>query len=72
MPQQYWDPRLRDGTDILLGVHWNSFELFEDVVMENDSQQQVDTLLDRFLRHISPSRKLKSLQLGQLKFTRAV
>lgn len=72
MPQQCWDPRLQDGTDILLDVRWNSFELFEDVVMENGSQQQVDTLLERFLRHISPSRKLKSLQLGQLKFTRAV
>lgn len=69
MPKQKWDTTLRDGTGVLLGSHWISFELFE---AESVGHEEGDELLSKFLLHISPSRKLIELQLGQLKFIRTV
>ncbi|KAF9366493.1 hypothetical protein BGX34_001931 [Mortierella sp. NVP85] len=72
MPQQRWDTTLRDGTGFLLGVQMHIFELFEDSSTDIGLMNEGDKLLRGFLRCISPSRKLKDLQLGQLRFTREV
>ncbi|KAK3816335.1 MAG: hypothetical protein J3Q66DRAFT_369903 [Benniella sp.] len=72
MPEQQWDRTLLDGTGFLLDTLWNGFELFEGVVEDLELVNEGDKLLTRFLRCVSPSRKLKDLQLGQLRFTREV
>ncbi|KAF9366489.1 hypothetical protein BGX34_001927 [Mortierella sp. NVP85] len=72
MVKQQWDPTLQDGTGFLLDAHWNSFELYEDVVEDVGLVNEGDRLLRRFFRQFSTSKKLKELQLGQLRFTRAV
>jgi hypothetical protein len=58
MPKQQWDFLQDDGTCYLLD--------FEEDSTEGDEQFR------RFFRHLSPSRKLKECQLGQLRFTREV
>ncbi|KAF9935759.1 hypothetical protein BGZ65_003069 [Modicella reniformis] len=70
MPKQTWDSSIQDGTDILLDAHWSSFELFEDVVENIGQPMEGEELIKRFLHHISPSKKLKELQLGQLVFNK--
>ncbi|KAK3816334.1 MAG: hypothetical protein J3Q66DRAFT_342243 [Benniella sp.] len=72
MPKQKWDTTLKDGTGVLLDAQMNIFELFEDSSTGIRSVNEGDKLLRRFLRYVSPSRKLKDLQLGQLRFTREV
>jgi hypothetical protein len=72
MPKQRWDTALKDGTGFLLDAQMHIFELFEDSSAGIESVNEGDKLLRRFLRCISPSRKLKDLQLGQLRFTREV
>jgi hypothetical protein len=72
MAKQQWDPALQDGTGFLLDAHWNSFELYEDIMEDVGLVNEGDRLLRRFFRQFSTSRKLKELQLGQLRFTRAV
>jgi len=66
------DAALKDGTSILLDVHWHGFELFVDPVEDATQFDVGEQLLKTFLRHISPSKKLSELQLGQLLFTRTV
>ncbi|KAF9366492.1 hypothetical protein BGX34_001930 [Mortierella sp. NVP85] len=72
MPEQQWDRTLLDGTGFLLDTLWKGFELFEDVAEDLELVNEGDKLLTRFLRCISPSRKLRDLQLGQLRFTREI
>ncbi|KAF9938459.1 hypothetical protein BGZ65_012776 [Modicella reniformis] len=72
MPKQKWNPKLNDCTEFLLDTHWRNFELFEDIVEDIGRPKEGEDLIKRFLRHISPSRKMKRLQLSQLVFTRSV
>jgi len=72
MPKLQWDLTLLDGTDYLMDSHWRSFEIYEEIIEGIGQEEEGDQLLRRFLRCISPSRKLKELQLGQLRFTRQV
>ncbi|KAI8605712.1 hypothetical protein EDD21DRAFT_410903 [Dissophora ornata] len=68
MPTQWWDPRSKDGTDALLDTRWSSSQLFQEDLEEVEEEATGDELIKKFLRHIAPSKKLKSLQLGQLNF----
>jgi hypothetical protein len=72
MPKQGWDTTLKDGTGFLLDAQMHVFELYEDSSTGIRTMNEGDKLLRRFLRCVSPSRKLKDLQLGQLRFTREV
>jgi len=70
MPAFKWNDRFQEGTGFLLDAHWSSFELFDDAVADVGRPKEGEELIVRFLRHISPMRKLKALQLGQLKLIR--
>ncbi|KAK3816342.1 MAG: hypothetical protein J3Q66DRAFT_388526 [Benniella sp.] len=70
MPAFKWNDRFQEGTGFLLDAHWSSFELFDDAVADVGRPKEGEELIMRFLRHISPMRKLKALQLGQLKLIR--
>ncbi|KAF9110568.1 hypothetical protein BGX27_006171 [Mortierella sp. AM989] len=78
MPKQNWNPKTNDGSDALLGERWESFELFnEDFDNKNEGEgyKEEDTggdddLVQKFLKLVAPSQKLKTLQLGQLKMSR--
>jgi hypothetical protein len=70
MSKQMWDCSIGDGTTFLLNAEWSSFELFEDVVQDIGRPSEGDEFLRRFFRHLSPSRKLQEIQLGQLCFQR--
>ncbi|KAF9984865.1 hypothetical protein BGZ65_012413 [Modicella reniformis] len=67
-----WDPVCADGTGFLLDTQWSNFELFEDVMEDIGRPKEGEELIKRFLRHVSPSTKLRRLQLGQLTFIRSV
>ncbi|KAG0230242.1 hypothetical protein BGX31_005949 [Mortierella sp. GBA43] len=60
MPSFKWDPKVNDGTAFLLDA----------VEGGTGRSKDGEELIRRFLRHISPSKKLKNLQLAQLKFVR--
>ncbi|KAF9362372.1 hypothetical protein BGX34_006312 [Mortierella sp. NVP85] len=70
MPAFKWNDRFQEGTGFLLDAHWSSFELFDDAVADVGRPKEGEELIMRFLRHISPMKKLKALQLGQLKLIR--
>ncbi|KAG0213233.1 hypothetical protein BGX31_001298 [Mortierella sp. GBA43] len=64
-----WDPTLHNGTAFLLDAHLDAWGYVGQE--ESDRPKQGEELIRRFLRHIAPSRKLKKLQLAELKFVRA-
>lgn len=72
MPTQGWDTHLQDGTDMLLDARWSGFHLFEEDTEGVEEEAAGDKLIGRFLQHIAPSKKLKKLQLSQLKFCRKI
>ncbi|KAF9362373.1 hypothetical protein BGX34_006313 [Mortierella sp. NVP85] len=69
MPTFRWDSGAKDGTDLLLDTRWKSFEIFEDETGASRSREG-EQLIKRFLRHVSPSKKLKELQLAQITLVR--
>ncbi|KAI8347448.1 hypothetical protein B0O80DRAFT_215404 [Mortierella sp. GBAus27b] len=56
MPPFEWDPKVQDGTNFLI-----------DAFGTGGGRE----LIEKFLRHVSPSRELKNLQLAQLKLVPA-
>lgn len=62
MPKQAWDPSMRDKTGYLLS----------SMPLDDGVPDRGDMFLERFIHHISPSRKLRELRLSQLRFTRTV
>ncbi|KAF9935758.1 hypothetical protein BGZ65_003068 [Modicella reniformis] len=72
MPKQKCNTEFYDGTGFLLDTHWSNSGPLKDVVNALGRPKEGEELIKRFLRHISPSRKMKRLQLSQLVFTRSV
>ncbi|KAG0230240.1 hypothetical protein BGX31_005947 [Mortierella sp. GBA43] len=67
IPSFTWDPALDDGTAYLLDATLG-FGLSDK--MGKSQSKDGEELIKRFLCHVSPSRKLKNLQLAQLKLVK--
>ncbi|KAG0230239.1 hypothetical protein BGX31_005946 [Mortierella sp. GBA43] len=65
MPSFDWDTTLQDGTGFLLDTH-------QDKSTNLSGAMEGQGLVKKFLRYLSPSRRLKKIQLGQLQLARLI
>ncbi|KAI8356444.1 hypothetical protein B0O80DRAFT_447459 [Mortierella sp. GBAus27b] len=70
LPSFKWDPNVPDGTAFLLDAMETRSRVNEAGRMYTDHSNQGESLIKRFLRYVSPSKKLRNLQLAQLKFVK--
>ncbi|KAI8347446.1 hypothetical protein B0O80DRAFT_215333 [Mortierella sp. GBAus27b] len=71
MPSFKWDPTVQDGTAFLLGADQGSIGPSVDTAKDNDPEMEGEETIRRFLRYISPCRKLRKLRLAQVQLVKA-
>jgi hypothetical protein len=71
MPSFKWDPTVQDGTAFLLDADQDSIGPSVDMAKDNDQEMEGQETIKRFLRYISPGRKLKKLRLAQVQLVKA-
>ncbi|KAF9206242.1 hypothetical protein BGZ49_002797 [Haplosporangium sp. Z 27] len=70
LPEQNWDSYINDGSEALLGERWESSDLFNEDEDEKGQKDDEETLIERFLKLIAPSPRLKTLKLASFKLHR--